>query len=88
MSKFVYVTLFVSGMLLGTAAIAQTANDASGPAAGKNVQPSTSIQKGNEGRSADESKTGMEAGAPGIEAKPNTQSGASVKPTGETGGKR
>ena len=70
-----FLIVFSAGSLLfAGVGIAETAGNASGPPTNRNVQPSTSIQK-EEGRSADESKASG-GGAPGIEAKPGTQSGS------------
>jgi len=72
------LTTIVS-LLVGGIAVAGQLGDASGPAAGKNVEPSTAIQK-DEGRSTsggqDSRGSPIAAGAPGVEGKPGSQSGA------------
>jgi hypothetical protein len=79
MSKRLTIALSSASLLLAGVAMAQTAGNSSGPAAGKSVEPSTAIQK-QEGRSADDQSTvPTGAGAPGVEAKPGTQSGAFPK---------
>jgi hypothetical protein len=75
MSKRLLIAVTSAGLLLGGAAMAQNSGSSSGPATGKGVEPSTAIQK-EEGRSADQGNVPTGAGAPGIEAKPGTQSGA------------
>jgi hypothetical protein len=75
MSTRILIALSFASLFLGGVAMAQNSGSSSGPAAGKNAEPSTAIQK-QEGRSADEMKAPSGAGAPGIEAKPGTQSGA------------
>jgi hypothetical protein len=69
--------------LLSGVAFAQEPYSVSGPANGSNVDPSTAIQKENEGRSAivDSRRPDPEtlrphgAGAAGVEGSPGTQSG-------------
>ena len=69
----------IISLLVGGIAVAGQPGDASGPAAGKNVEPSTAIQK-DEGRSTiggqDSRGSPIAAGAPGVEGKPGSQSGA------------
>jgi hypothetical protein len=70
----------IISLLAGGIAVAGQPDDASGPAAGKNVEPSTAIQK-DEGRSTTGGQDSLRgspnaAGAPGVEGKPGSQSGA------------
>jgi hypothetical protein len=64
-------------LLASGVAFAQQAGSTSGPAAGKNVEPSTAIQKENSdtvgAKGTGASSTA--AGAPGTEAKPGAQGG-------------
>lgn len=78
------VSLFLGGAAFGGAAfMQQQPGNTSGPAAGKNVEPSTAVQKTYEGRSAAEGQvkwgisdaSSLAAGAPAVEGKPGTQSG-------------
>lgn len=66
-------------VLLGGVATAQQGGATSGPAAGSNIEPSTAIQKQDEGRSSgvgqDYRGSSGAAGAPGIEGKPGAESG-------------
>lgn len=81
MFKHVIIAVTCGNLLFCGAAMAQAAGSSSGPAAGKPVEPSTAVQK-QEGRSAEEMKAGgvnSSAGAPGVEAKPGSQSGALPK---------
>lgn len=78
MSLRFLTTLSAATLLLGGVAIAQTSGTTTVPATGKNVEPSTAIQK-EEGRSAEEMKAPMGAGAPGVEAKPGSEAGAMPK---------
>ncbi len=91
MSHRLLVGLCAAPLLFGGIALAQTAGSTSGsangttagatsgPAAGKNVEPDTAMQK-KEGRSANEMQTPTTGGgAPGVEAKPGTESGAMPK---------
>ncbi|VFU08171.1 conserved exported protein of unknown function [Methylocella tundrae] len=78
MSLRLLTGISAAALLFGGVAIAQTSGTTSGTAAGKNVEPSAATQK-QEGRSADEMQTPSGAGAPGVEAKPGSQSGAMPK---------
>ena len=73
----------IFSLVLSGVAFAQEPYSVSGQASGSNVEPSTAIQKENEGRSAivDAKRPNPEthrpngAGAPGVEGSPGTQSG-------------
>ncbi len=78
MTKRILIGISATTLLFGGVALAQTAGTTSGPAAGRNAEPSAATQK-QEGRSAEENKTPTGAGAPGIEAKPGVQSGEMPK---------
>ncbi|WP_395665680.1 hypothetical protein [Methylocella sp.] len=78
MSNRLLVTLAVAPLFVAGAALAQTAGTTSGPATGKNVEPSAATQK-HEGRSADDQMTPAGGGAPGVEARPGVQSGEMPK---------
>ena len=69
----------IISLLVGGIAVAGQPGDTSGPAAGKNVEPSTAVQK-DEGRSTtggqDLRGSPNAAGAPGVEGKPGSESGA------------
>ncbi|MEJ0095691.1 MAG: hypothetical protein WDN46_20475 [Methylocella sp.] len=68
----------VATLFFGGVAIAQNtgAGDTSRSASGKNVNPSTAVQK-DQGRSE---SSGAAAGAPGVEGKPGSKSGATANP--------
>jgi hypothetical protein len=70
-------------LFFGGLAFAQQPGSTTGPASGKNVEPSTAIQKENTGRpsAAGEELQGYPnaAGAPGVEGKPGAESGAAPK---------
>jgi hypothetical protein len=72
------VCTFIS-LLVGGIAVAGQPGDTSGPAAGKNVEPSTAVQK-DESRSTtggqDPRGSANAAGALGVEGKPGSESGA------------
>ena len=70
-------------LLIGGVAFAQQPGSTSGPAAGKNVEPSTAIQKENSATSQDRGASSTAAGAPGVEAKPGTEGGRA--PAGKPG---
>jgi hypothetical protein len=75
--------VLIFSLVLSSVAFAQEPYSVSGPANGSNVEPSTAIQKENEGRSAivDSRRPDPEtlrphgAGATGVEGSPGTQSG-------------
>jgi hypothetical protein len=76
MSIHSYLAALGSACLLASGvAFAQQPGSTSGPAAGKNVEPSTAIQKGNSAVSQDRGASSTAAGAPGVEAKPGTEGG-------------
>jgi hypothetical protein len=78
MSIRIFLAACGSACLLASGvAFAQQAGSTSGPAAGKNVEPSTAIQKENSAGSGsqDQSAYPAAAGAPGAEAKPGTEGG-------------
>jgi cytoskeletal protein RodZ len=75
-----FVKLFsILALFLGGAASAQAPGTTSGSASGKNVEPSTAIQKQNTGRSSapqhELQGSSNAAGAPAVEGKPGAQSG-------------
>ncbi len=73
MSIRIYLAAWGSACLLASGgAFAQQAGSTTGPAAGKNVEPSTAIQKNNSAGSGsqDQGASTAGAGAPGAEAKP------------------
>jgi hypothetical protein len=73
----------IFSIVLSDVAFAQEPYSVSGPANGSNVEPSTAIQKENEGRSVTvdarrpdpETLRPYGAGAAGVEGSPGTQSG-------------
>jgi len=75
--------VLIFSLVLSGLAFAQEPYSVSGPASGSNVEPSTAIQKENEGRSAivDARRPDPElirphgVGAAGVEGSPGTQSG-------------
>ena len=75
MSKRFLIALCSASLLLGGIAVAQTSGSSSGPAAGKNVEPSAAVQK----KKAHKKKAPMGAGAPGAESKPGSKGGAAPK---------
>jgi hypothetical protein len=84
MSIGTYVAAWGSACLLASeVAFAQQPGSTSGPAAGKNVEPSTAAQKNNSAESQDRGASSTAAGAPGIEAKPGTEGGCA--PVGKPG---
>jgi hypothetical protein len=82
-SKALSAGVLIFSLVLSGVAFAQEPYSVSGPANGSNVEPSTAIQKENEGRSAivDSRRQDPEtlrphgAGAAGVEGSPGTQSG-------------
>ena len=74
-----FLLLGLGSLSMGGLAFAQEPGDTSGTSAGKNVQPSTAIQKELTGRSSagkDQLQgSSNAAGAPGMEGKPGAQSG-------------
>ena len=66
-----------ASLIIGGGALAQQPGSTSGPAAGKNVEPSTALEKGKH-----EPGTGAPAaaGEPGVEAKPGTEGGKAQQP--------
>jgi hypothetical protein len=84
MSIHSYLAALGSACLLASGvAFAQQPGSTSGPAAGKNVEPSTAIQKENSAGSQDRGASSTAAGAPGVEAKPGTEGGPA--PAGKPG---
>lgn len=79
MAHRIFVTLCALALLGASGGVVaqKQPGETSGPAAGKSVEPTTSIQKRyGEGRSgADETDTRPAAGMPGVEGKPGTESG-------------
>jgi hypothetical protein len=76
----------VTSLLVGGVALAEQKGETSGPAAGKNVLPTTVIQKMYEKRSSsgkglppsaleESGASAASAGYPGVEGKPGTESG-------------
>ena len=79
-----YLAALGSACLLASGvAFAQQPGSTSGPAAGKNVEPSTATQKKNSPQPQDRGASSNAAGAPGVEAKPGTESGGA--PAGKPG---
>lgn len=78
-----YLAILGSACLLASGvAFAQQPGSTSGPAAGKNVEPSTATQKKNSAEPQDRGASSA-AGAPGVEAKPGTEGGRA--PAGKPG---
>jgi hypothetical protein len=70
-----FLTLCMSvSLLVGGAALARQNGTTSGPAAGKNVEPSTVTEKKYDNKAADQASS-VGAGSPGVEAKPGTEGG-------------
>lgn len=80
MTHRLIITLCAVASLAASGAVfaQQQPGETSGPAAGKNVDPTTVIQKKNEGRSSVED-TRPSAGMPGVEGKPGTESGRALE---------
>jgi hypothetical protein len=79
-----FVKLFpILALFLGGAALAQAPGTTSGSASGKNVEPSTAIQKETTGRSSASQHelqgSSNAAGAPAVEGKPGAQSGQTTQ---------
>jgi hypothetical protein len=91
MSIRVLTICAISSLFLSGVAVAQQAGVTSGPTATTNVEPSTAIQKQDQGRSVgaqpDFRDSSISAGAPGIQGKPDTQSGPAVNPPANSRGK-
>lgn len=70
----------VASLFVGGVAFAQQSGTTTGPAAGKNVEPSTATQK--KYKTDEQRLEGGPAGggSPGVEAKPGTESGAAPQP--------
>jgi hypothetical protein len=84
MSIHSYLAALGSACLLASGvAFAQQPGSTSGPAAGKNVEPSTATQKKNSAEPQDRGASSSAAGAPGVEAKPGTEGGRA--PAGKPG---
>ncbi|MEJ0094183.1 MAG: hypothetical protein WDN46_12330 [Methylocella sp.] len=79
MIKNILALSLAAPLLFGGVALAQTSGKTSGPAAGGNAEPSTATQK-DEGRSSSDMQMAPKgAGAPGVEGKAGSQSGAIPK---------
>lgn len=79
-SRSTSILLVIVSLLISGIAVAQDSGNTSGPASGTNVQPSTSIQKQNTGRSsAGGGDSSNAAGAPGVEGKPGSESGPNAQ---------
>ena len=85
MSIRIYLAAWGFACLLASGvAFAQQAGSTSGPATGKNVEPSTATQKENSAKSGSQDQgASTAAGAPGAEAKPGTEGGGA--PAGKPG---
>ena len=70
---------FVS-LLVGGIAVAGQPGDTSGPAAGKNVEPSTATQKKDDSDQQRPEGGPVGGGKPGVEAKPGVEGGAAPQP--------
>ena len=70
----------VVSLFMGGVAFAQQTGTTSGPAAGKNVEPSTATQKKNESDPQRLEGGPVGGGRPGVEAKPGTEGGAAPQP--------
>ena len=71
----------VASVFVGSVAFAQQTGTTSGPAAGKNVEPSTATQKKNESEPQRPEGGGpVGGGKPGVEAKPGVEGGAAPQP--------
>jgi hypothetical protein len=68
-------SLFIGGVVL-----AQQPGATSGPAAGKNVEPSTATEKKYEGKQQTGKGAPAAAGSTGVEAKPGTEGGKAERP--------
>jgi hypothetical protein len=70
----------VVSLFAGRVAIAQEAGTTTGPAAGKNVAPTTATEKSYESEQQREERSstggGIGGGRPGVESMPGTQGGA------------
>jgi hypothetical protein len=70
----------VVSLFVGSVALAQQTGTTSGPAAGKNVEPSTATQKKNESEPQRPEGGPVGGGKPGVEAKPGVEGGAAPRP--------
>jgi hypothetical protein len=73
----------VTSLFVGGVAFAQQTGTTTGPSAGKNVEPSTTTEKGYESeqqRLERGAVGGIGGGRPGVEAMPGTQGGAEGRP--------
>jgi hypothetical protein len=76
-----FLTLCIGASLfIGGVALAEQAGTTSGPAAGKNVEPSTATEKKYEGKQETGKGAPAAAGSPGVEAKPGTEGGKAAQP--------
>ncbi|HEY8070768.1 MAG TPA: hypothetical protein VIE47_02220 [Methylocystis sp.] len=76
-----FLTLCIgAAVVMGGVALAQQGGATSGPAAGKNVEPSTATEKKYEGRQESGKGAPAAVGSPGVEAKPGTQGGKAEQP--------
>jgi hypothetical protein len=81
MAIFVSLTLcMVASLFVGGVAFAQQTGTTSGPAAGKNVEPSTATQKKNDSDQQRPEGGPVGGGKPGVEAKPGVEGGAAPQP--------
>ena len=69
-----------AAVFMGGVALAQQGGATSGPAAGKNVEPSTALEKKYEGKQQSGKGAPAAAGSPGVEFKPGTQGGKAEQP--------
>jgi hypothetical protein len=72
----IYLAAWAFACLLASGVAFAQQGSTSGPATGKNVEPSTATQKENSAKSGSQDQgASTAAGAPGAEAKPGTEGG-------------
>ena len=76
MRRLIATTLVAFGLAFAAPAFAQQAGTTSGPAAGRNVEPSTVTEKRYESGQERLKGGAVGGGKPGVESKPGTQGGA------------
>ena len=80
MKRLIATTLVAFGLAFAAPSFAQQTGTTSGPAAKKNVEPSTATEKKYEGKHAPGTGAPAAAGDPGVEAKPGTEGGKAGQP--------
>jgi hypothetical protein len=82
MKRLIATTLVAFGLAFAAPAFAQQTGTTSGPAAKKNVEPSTATEKRYESDQEHLKGDAVGGGSPGVESMPGTQGGAAL-PSGK-----